>query len=396
MNIDEAKRILDIDGELSRETVRRAYSEKARLYHPEEHPEEFQRIHDAYDLLNNALCADADRILFGEDDVPNAYNGAAIKFEPSADEYVRNENGEKNDLAERMVETLSKPVNKYSLNLKHDESESDNSEQVWGEGSLAMRMSNVEDGDALSDEEKFQKAEEEEALKTMSSILGERHASRGIKRFKAFAKENGGILKDRHFCLRLATLIRNNSFSPKILMHVFKYYKFDSIDFDIVPPEGRELYEMLNAETKSSRVIKERVVMVLTVVMTFLFFGAFTEGPMYERILPTLICTGFSFLCVMLFIFAIVSDKQWEWQLYRYDAEKYYDRTRELMTVIFFGTAGLIALYVKGFYAPDLIFMSGKLLHMILIVMSVVFFVYLFFTKANITRRLIPSRRKWY
>ena len=41
--------VLGIEPTTEKKTIKRAYAAKSREFHPEEHPEEFRRIHDAYE-----------------------------------------------------------------------------------------------------------------------------------------------------------------------------------------------------------------------------------------------------------------------------------------------------------------------------------------------------------
>lgn len=41
--------VLGIEPTTEKKTIKRAYAAKSREFHPEEHPEEFQRLHDAYE-----------------------------------------------------------------------------------------------------------------------------------------------------------------------------------------------------------------------------------------------------------------------------------------------------------------------------------------------------------
>ena len=55
MNLRDAFEILQIESTDDKRVIRRAYAALVRQYHPEEHPEEWQRIHDAYEIaLKNA------------------------------------------------------------------------------------------------------------------------------------------------------------------------------------------------------------------------------------------------------------------------------------------------------------------------------------------------------
>ena len=47
-----ACRILGISEDAGRAEIRKAYAELSKKYHPEEHPDEFQKIHEAYQALN--------------------------------------------------------------------------------------------------------------------------------------------------------------------------------------------------------------------------------------------------------------------------------------------------------------------------------------------------------
>ena len=46
---DDICRILDIEASADRQAIKRAYALKVKQYHPEEYPEEWERIHNAYE-----------------------------------------------------------------------------------------------------------------------------------------------------------------------------------------------------------------------------------------------------------------------------------------------------------------------------------------------------------
>lgn len=50
LGIRDAYEILGIDQDADTKTIKRAYAELVKQYHPEEQPEEWKRIHDAYEL----------------------------------------------------------------------------------------------------------------------------------------------------------------------------------------------------------------------------------------------------------------------------------------------------------------------------------------------------------
>lgn len=78
MLVQEAFKILNLDGGASRAEIRHAYADLSRIYHVETHPEEFARLHEAYTLALSAagrgaaqlskenLQASADTILHEE------------------------------------------------------------------------------------------------------------------------------------------------------------------------------------------------------------------------------------------------------------------------------------------------------------------------------------------
>ena len=51
MTRNKAYEVLGIDSNASTEEIKTAYAELSKKYHPEENPEEFQEIHEAYSLL---------------------------------------------------------------------------------------------------------------------------------------------------------------------------------------------------------------------------------------------------------------------------------------------------------------------------------------------------------
>ncbi|MBR1854417.1 MAG: J domain-containing protein [Lachnospiraceae bacterium] len=51
MFISEAFKILEIEATEDRNIIRKAYAALVRRYHPEEYPEEWQRIHEAYEVV---------------------------------------------------------------------------------------------------------------------------------------------------------------------------------------------------------------------------------------------------------------------------------------------------------------------------------------------------------
>lgn len=49
MNFSQAFEILEIEPTSDRKVIKRAYAQMVKRYHPEEHPQEWQRVHDAYE-----------------------------------------------------------------------------------------------------------------------------------------------------------------------------------------------------------------------------------------------------------------------------------------------------------------------------------------------------------
>lgn len=50
MLLQEAFKILNLNGGASRTEIRHAYAALSKIYHVETHPEEFARLHEAYKL----------------------------------------------------------------------------------------------------------------------------------------------------------------------------------------------------------------------------------------------------------------------------------------------------------------------------------------------------------
>ena len=51
MDKAQAYAVLRIEPGCTEEEIKKAYAALSRQYHPEEYPEEFQQIHDAYRML---------------------------------------------------------------------------------------------------------------------------------------------------------------------------------------------------------------------------------------------------------------------------------------------------------------------------------------------------------
>lgn len=198
-----AYRVLGLGTESSPEEIKAAYARLSKEFHPEEHPEEFQRIYEAYRTLSR-----------GNRSSHSAYSAFSDE----------------------------QRVNPQKL---HRESYHEDS------------VSQAENTGSYQFDRAIYRAEQEErrqlyltisqALNEFKSLLQPKNKEK-LKLFQAFFQKEAyqNILKNEEFLNGLAEILTQSKLKKCIYYYIAEFYQFRGTKPDKILPEAQKLYQALN------------------------------------------------------------------------------------------------------------------------------------------------------
>lgn len=417
MNVNEAIKILGITESLSIDSIRSAYSNMAKKYHPEENPEEFERIHEAYSLLMKMVRSGnvgySSQSVNNQDDENNGNYNDDIKSDDtniSIDDFLNNDeevkknntssdglklkNSDDDSLAEKMMDSFGRPQNKYKITGRED----DESDIIWGDNQMASNMKNDKEPKSQNNETDFHKTEVSEAMKRIISIMHGNNPFQAIKQFKDFTKGHYSITRDALFLCEFTNLIIKNDFSSILLYYILRYYRFNNIDMSVVPKEGKSLYKVLCEKLKRFDLIIQIVVLIIIFVISILFIVFFVDKEHYDVTVKQIYCILFVLLSEIWYLMVYYYKNATDYRLTpeQKSSKNMLSHSPETIFTTVVVLVALITLYCLKMYVPDLVFMTGKSFHFALIISVSIFLIIYTLLNADETVGLIPRRRKWY
>lgn len=239
-----AYRILGIPQGSSPQEIKEAYAALSKRYHPEEHPEEFQQIHEAYSVLmkknrrRKPERQTPQTNLFGE---PEERNQEAEREprrperqgEPSWDFYDVPQQTEKQD---GIPETSSEPS--------------------WDFESALHRAERQEQADIHEVTLR--------ALSEMKILLTPGYMHK-LKLFRAFFKkpEYQEALKGPEFMAGFAALLQDTYLKKRIYDYFIDYYRLRGASYSELIPEARRLYDVLQKKRGMQAKNKENTAYII-------------------------------------------------------------------------------------------------------------------------------------
>ena len=203
----EAYEILHIRRGSSQEEIKEAYAALSKQYHPEEHPEEFQRIHEAYMTLRR-------RNRGGRAERQNQEQAYDME---SSEEHDEEQN--RADQSER--EEQQEPAPQYDFDEVIEENERKDEQR------LILLI--------------------QKALVEMEMLLKPPYCDK-FKMFQQFFQkpEYQTALKQPAFMAYFADMLADSHLKPMIYDHIIEYYRFRGLDPKEMYEEAAKLYYVLD------------------------------------------------------------------------------------------------------------------------------------------------------
>ena len=234
MDKAQAYAVLRIEPGCTEEEIKKAYAALSRQYHPEEYPEEFQQIHDAYRMLRR------------QEQRQHTIHPVTVTGTKEADSQSADINA--------LEETELQPV---EVNVT-EEADPETSSGVSAE--LEEQTENPEQSEAVPqydfDEviEEEQREEEQKqiyfiqkALIEMEMLLKPQYCNK-VKLFQEYFRkaEYQEILKQPVYMGMFAELLESSRLKPVIYDHIIDYYRFRGLNPEDMYEGAAKLYRVLD------------------------------------------------------------------------------------------------------------------------------------------------------
>ena len=226
--------VLGVSENATDEEIKKAYAALSRQYHPEEYPEEFQQIHDAYRMLRR------------QEQRHHTIHPVTVTGTKETDLQL-------GDVTE---ETELQPV---EVNVT-EEADPETSSGVSAEQELEEQTENPEQSEAVPqydfDEviEEEQREEEQKqiyfiqkALIEMEMLLKPQYCNK-VKLFQEYFRkvEYQEILKQPVYMGMFAELLESSRLKPVIYDHIIDYYRFRGLNPEDMYEGAAKLYRVLD------------------------------------------------------------------------------------------------------------------------------------------------------
>ena len=236
MDKAQAYAVLRIEPGCTEEEIKKAYAALSRQYHPEEYPEEFQQIHDAYRMLRR------------QEQRQHTIHPVTVTGTKEADSQSADINA--------LEETELQPV---EVNVT-EKADPETSSGVSAEQELEEQTENPEQSEAVPqydfDEviEEEQREEEQKqiyfiqkALIEMEMLLKPQYCNK-VKLFQEYFRkaEYQEILKQPVYMGMFAELLENSRLKPVIYDHIIDYYRFRGLNPEDMYEGAAKLYRVLD------------------------------------------------------------------------------------------------------------------------------------------------------
>ena len=247
MDKAQAYAVLRIEPGCTQEEIKKAYAALSRQYHPEEYPEEFQQIHDAYRMLRR------------QEQRQHTIHPVNVTGTKEADSQLGDVT-EEADLQSADINALEETeLQPVEVNVT-EEADPETSSGVSAEQELEEQTENPEQSEAVPqydfDEviEEEQREEEQKqiyfiqkALIEMEMLLKPQYCNK-VKMFQEYFRkaEYQEILKQPVYMGMFAELLENSRLKPVIYDHIIDYYRFRGLNPEDMYEGAAKLYRVLD------------------------------------------------------------------------------------------------------------------------------------------------------
>lgn len=230
-----AYQVLGLDSNASIDEVKEAYARLSKEYHPEENPEEFQQIHEAYVSLtrggrraNRTMAVEASPI---EKQVAPEVKESDLVFR----------NVQK--VEEEPVEEDQAPELSFGRSLKEAEKAQEVEEQAQSDFNFDASIKQ-----AQKQEEELFKQNIQKCVNELEVLFTPPNCNE-LKRFKEFfgRKEYEKVFFSRPFIYYLAQYINQVELKYEVYSYIIKFYGLKNKKVEELIPEAQQLYKVIDS-----------------------------------------------------------------------------------------------------------------------------------------------------
>lgn len=341
MDKAQAYAVLRIEPGCTQEEVKEAYAALSRQYHPEEYPEEFQQIHDAYRMLRR------------REQRHHTIHPVTVAGTKETDLQLGDVTEEADLQSVDINVTEETELQPVEVNVT-EEADPETSSGVSAEQELEEQTENPEQSEAVPqydfDEviEEEQREEEQKqiyfiqkALIEMEMLLKPQYCNK-VKLFQEYFRkaEYQEILKQPVYMGMFAELLENSRLKPVIYDHIIDYYRFRGLNPEDMYEGAAKLYRVLDEK----RGMKKKKTGTL---QTVILVGAVAGVRAGTRSVSSDSGAGklFGFLAVLVIVIALM------FLLYRQLYKNHSGLFAQAITAVLLTVSQFIVL-MGDFYAP--------------------------------------------
>jgi len=341
MDKAQAYAVLRIEPGCTQEEIKEAYAALSRQYHPEEYPEEFQQIHDAYRMLRR------------REQRHHTIHPVTVAGTKETDLQLGDVTEEADLQSVDINVTEETELQPVEVNVT-EEADPETSSGVSAEQELEEQTENPEQSEAVPqydfDEviEEEQREEEQKqiyfiqkALIEMEMLLKPQYCNK-VKLFQEYFRkaEYQEILKQPVYMGMFAELLENSRLKPVIYDHIIDYYRFRGLNPEDMYEGAAKLYRVLDEK----RGMKKKKTGTL---QTVILVGAVAGVRAGTRSVSSDSGAGklFGFLAVLVIVIALM------FLLYRQLYKNHSGLFAQAITAVLLTVSQFIVL-MGDFYAP--------------------------------------------
>lgn len=294
-----AYKILGLENNASMEEVKEAYARLSKEYHPEENPEEFQQIHEAYVTLtrrgrrgNNSVLVDSSPIVHHE--VENSQDDDLIFHKLPEYEEEQEDSSQEYDFARSIHAAKEEEVDKEQFDFDASIEQARNEE--------VKRLHQMF----------FQIANELEVLMTPPDCYL-------LKKFKAFfeRKEYEQIFYSHSFMELFAGHLEGIKLSDEIYSYIIGFYSLNGFKYENLVPEAKQLYDAIEKQYSIKKdVVASKRLGMISGVFGGIAFCLLKFGPKILKVIfksgvnDNIVWIGLAVIIVVWVIVTLISRKR--------------------------------------------------------------------------------------
>lgn len=351
----EAYEILHIKRGSSQEEIKEAYAALSKKYHPEEHPDEFQQIHEAYMTLRRRSRGQRSERRNPEQEPKTMEAEAQGEYQEVTEDYAE-KNAENQTVWESQSESAQQePALQYDFDEVIEETERKDAQR------LILLI--------------------QKALVEMEMLLKPPYCHK-LKLFQQFFRkpEYRTALKQPVFMARFADMLLDSHLKPMIYDYIIEFYRFRGLDPADMYEEAAKLYYVLD----DKRGMKKKKVGFWQGVLPVAVIAGIRAGTRSAK--PG---TGagnlFGFLFVAVIVFALIVI------LYRQLYKNHSSLFAQAMVALLL-TVSQFVILMGDFYAPLMGSDGGTVLAVFLFLMGIIWLIGVGI--AAIIKKMSSFRRK--